>query len=571
MANPSDGAPVQASARVVSAERDGERGGESTATVVVAFVANAVIAVAKTGAAMITGSASMLAEAVHSWADTGNEVFLLIADRRSRRPANPDHPLGHGREAYVWSMFAAIGLFAVGAGVSIVHGIQELFHPEPAEDLGIAYAVLAIAFVLEGVSFIKAVRQARGEAAESDQDVMDHVLRTSDPTLRAVVAEDAAALVGIVIAFLGVLAHQLTGSAVWDAVGSIAIGVLLAVVSIVLVDRNRRFLVGEAGRPELRDAVLRRLLSFDEIERVTYLRLEYVGPRSVYLVVSVDLRGDERETAVARRLDALEQRAISRSGVAGAVFTVSTPEEPSLLPAPGPAGSLDRIGHHLTRTGALVTEPDPSAPPAAGPHPQERATQPLPMTPPTTPLSSDTPFDVPRPPSSSDLAPTSPATLPYPTTQHPTTANPGPQHHHGPSVPPHAPSGYEQQHPVLPGQVVPMSHQQPYMPYGQPVGIPYGQGGVPYPPYGYRYVPPPVNGMAIAALVLGILWLYWLGSVLALIFGYIALAQVKKAPADAPQQGRGLAVAGVVLGWVGVAILLLPLLFFLVAVPMSGL
>jgi cation diffusion facilitator family transporter len=324
---PPEGTGRPASARVVSEET----GGESTGTVIVAFVANAVIAVAKTGAAMVTGSASMLAEAVHSWADTGNEVFLLIADKRSRRAADPTHPLGYGREAYVWSMFAAIGLFAIGAGVSIVHGISELFDPQPAEDVGIAYAVLAVAFVLEGVSFLKAVRQARGEAKASEQDVIEHVLETSDPTLRAVVAEDAAALIGIVIAFVGILGHQLTGSAVWDAAGSIAVGVLLAVVSIVLVDRNRRFLVGEAGRPELRDAVLRHLLTLDEVERVTYLRVEYVGPRSIYLVVSVDLQGDERETAVARRLDDLERRAVARPGVAGAVFTVSTPEEPSLL------------------------------------------------------------------------------------------------------------------------------------------------------------------------------------------------------------------------------------------------
>jgi hypothetical protein len=225
-----------------------------------------------------------------------------------------------------------------------------------------------------------------------------------------------------------------------------------------------------------------------------------------------------------------------------------------------------------------VTEPDPHAPPAAGMHPQEHATQPLPMTPPitppTTPLSSDTPFDALHPPSGSDLAPTSPATLPYPTSQYPTSQyptspGPDPQHQYGPSVPPHAPSGYEQQLPVLPGQVVPMSYQQPG--YPQPVGVPYGQVAAPYPPYGYRYVPPPVNGMAIAALVLGILWLYWIGSILALVFGYIALAEVKKAPAHVPQQGRGLAVAAVVLGWVGVATLALPFLFFLLALPFSGL
>ncbi|MCB7135100.1 cation diffusion facilitator family transporter [Cellulosimicrobium marinum] len=317
------------SPRVV--QGDAHEGGESTLTVVIAFVANALIAVAKSVAATLTGSASMLAEAVHSWADTGNEVFLLVADRRSRRPADPAHPLGYGREAYVWSMFAAIGLFAVGAGVSITHGIQELVHPEPAGSFGVAYAVLGLAFVLEGVSFLQARRQVRAEARRADQETLHHVLATSDPTLRAVFAEDAAALVGLVVAFAGVLAHQLTGSPVPDAIGSIVVGAVLAVVSVVLIDRNRRFLVGEAALPGTRDAVLRAIAAMPVVERVTYLRLEYVGPRSLYLVASVDLVGDEAEVSVARRLDELERAATRSSFVAGAVFTVSTPEEPSLL------------------------------------------------------------------------------------------------------------------------------------------------------------------------------------------------------------------------------------------------
>jgi cation diffusion facilitator family transporter len=304
--------------------------GDSTLTVVIAFVANAVIAGAKTVAAMVTGSASMLAEAVHSWADTGNEVFLLVADRRSRRAADTDHPLGYGREAYVWSMFAAIGLFAVGAGVSITHGIQELVHPEPADDFLVAYAVLALAFVLEGVSFLRARRQARDEARAADRDTLHHVLVTSDPTLRAVFAEDAAALVGLVVAFAGVLAHQLTGSPVPDAIGSIVVGLVLAVVSVVLIDRNRRFLVGEVALPATRAAVLQKVQELPEVERVTYLRLEFVGPRALYLVASVDLRGNEPEVSVARRLDDLERRVTSVPLIAGAVFTVSTPEEPSI-------------------------------------------------------------------------------------------------------------------------------------------------------------------------------------------------------------------------------------------------
>ncbi len=321
----SDAPPVTGSPRVVDTTKS-----TSTVTVVVAFLANLAVALAKSAAAVITGSASMVAEAVHSWADTGNEVFLLLADRRSRRQADRAHPLGFGREAYVWSMFAALGLFAVGAGVSITHGIQELVHPAPASSFAVAYVVLGIAFVLEGVSFLTSVRQARAEARDTEEEVLEHVLVTSDPTLRAVFAEDAAALAGLVVAFGGVLAHQLTGSPVPDAIGSIVVGLVLAVVSVVLIDRNRRFLVGEEANSRVRRAILDQLARYPEVESVTYLRLEYVGPRALYLVASVDLRGDAVESAVARTLDELERRATTIPIVAGAVLTVSTPEEQAL-------------------------------------------------------------------------------------------------------------------------------------------------------------------------------------------------------------------------------------------------
>src|SRR6478752_1092441 len=169
---------------------------QSSLTVWVAFVANLLIAAAKSVAALLTGSASLLAEAAHSWADTGNEVFLLIANKRSRRPPEPGHSLGYGREAYVWSLFAAMGLFVAGATVAVWHGVQELLDPRPASDFLIGYAVLAVAFVLEGVSFLQSVRQARAEAQVMELDVIEHVLATSDPMLRAVFAEDSAALVG---------------------------------------------------------------------------------------------------------------------------------------------------------------------------------------------------------------------------------------------------------------------------------------------------------------------------------------------------------------------------------------
>ncbi|WP_426594069.1 cation diffusion facilitator family transporter [Cellulomonas sp. McL0617] len=314
-----------------SADDDGPQD-ESVMTVVVAFVANILIAVAKSVAAAITGSASMLAEAAHSWADTGNEVFLLIAQRRAAKPADPTHPLGHGREVYVWSLFAAIGLFAVGAGVSITHGISELANPEPATDFGIAYAVLGVSALLEGASFFQASRQARRAAADRNRDLFEHVLATSDPTVRAVFFEDGAALVGLAIAFAGIGLHQVTGSATPDAIGSILVGVLLGVVAIVLIDRNRRFLVGQSADSELQDAALRDILRLTEVARVTELRLEYVGAGLLFVTGAVDLVGNPAEDEASHVLASVERRISANPHIVGALLSLSEPEDAALVP-----------------------------------------------------------------------------------------------------------------------------------------------------------------------------------------------------------------------------------------------
>src|SRR5690242_18501689 len=303
---------------------------ESLTTVLVAFGANVLIAVAKSAAAAVTGSASLVAEAAHSWADAGNEIFLLIANRRSRRPPDAAHPLGHGREAYVWSLFAALGLFVAGAAVSVTHGIQELINPEPADRFAVGYVVLAVSFVLEGVSFLQSVRQARPEAESMQRDLIEHVLATSDPTLRAVFFEDSAALIGLVIAAAGLGAHELTGSATPDAIGSILVGVLLAVVAVVLINRNRWFLVGQEADPRVRKAAIAALLDTPEVARVTYLRLEIVGPRMIFVIGDVDLTGDDTESHLAVRLRALEAKISSSPAVVGAVLSLSAPDEPTI-------------------------------------------------------------------------------------------------------------------------------------------------------------------------------------------------------------------------------------------------
>jgi cation diffusion facilitator family transporter len=301
---------------------------ESIRTVLVALGANAGVAVAKTVAGVVSGSASMIAEAAHSWADTGNEVFLLIADRRSKRPPDAQHPLGYGREAYMWSLLAAVGLFAGGAVVSVWHGVAGIIQGDSS--LGayqVAYLVLTIALVMEGTSLGRVVYQLRGEAEVYHRDLLEHALLTSDPTLRAVFAEDSAALIGIALAFGGIGLHQLTGNALWDCVASILIGLLLGVIAVVLVDRNRRFIAGEAGSSDLREAVVARIKALPDVAAVRFVRLIYVGPRRLFLVASVDLAGDAPESHVAKRLRRLECELESDPHIVEAVLTIADPDE----------------------------------------------------------------------------------------------------------------------------------------------------------------------------------------------------------------------------------------------------
>ncbi|CUR57435.1 Cation diffusion facilitator family transporter [metagenome] len=316
----------------MSEESPREGASESLVTVVVALLANALIAVAKSVAAVLTGSASMVAEAAHSWADAGNEIFLLIAERQGRRPRDESHPRGYGRDTYIWSLFAAVGLFTAGSVVSLWHGASQLTSEEGPENYLVNYVVLAIAFVLEGISFRQAVGQTRGEAASFGLRPLSFINRTSNPTLRAVFLEDFVALVGILLAAAGIGLHQLTGNPVWDALGSMAVGLLLGAAAVFLINRNRQFLVGQTVSPELWDRALQALLDRPDVDRVTYLHLEYVGASRCFLVAAVDLTGDDAEPLLAVRLRRLEAQIETREFVEDAVLTLSTPDEVALTP-----------------------------------------------------------------------------------------------------------------------------------------------------------------------------------------------------------------------------------------------
>ena len=299
-------------------------------TVVIAFLANVIVAIAKSIVAALTGSASMLAEAAHSWADAGNEIFLLIADKRADKQRDAAHPLGYGRDAYIFSLFAAFGIFTVGAVVSIQHGIQSLTAPEAMEDYALSYLVLGVAFLLEGFSFMQSILEGRRTAKKYGRGFFDYIVNGSNTTLRSVFFEDSAALLGLIIAGAGIGLHQVTGDPVWDAIGSIAIGVLLGGVALLLISRNRRYLLGASPSPAYRAQTITALLAHPEIERVTALYLEFSGPERLFLVASVDLVGDDHENDVARQLRRLEGDLEQDALIGKAVLTLSVSDEASI-------------------------------------------------------------------------------------------------------------------------------------------------------------------------------------------------------------------------------------------------
>jgi cation diffusion facilitator family transporter len=302
----------------------------STSPVIFAFVAGMLVAVAKTVAAVLTGSASMLAEAVHSWVDTATECFLIAAYFTARRPADARHPLGYGRESYVWSLFASLGMFIVGAEVGIWRGITQLGASEATAEYGFGYIVIAVSFVLEGASFGQALRFVRSRAGERDQGIVEHVFRTSDSQLRAVFTEDFLALVTLAIAASGMALHQVTGKVVYDAAGSILIGVLMGAAGLMLINLNRRFLAGMPLTTEQRTVVLGLLKKATGIDRVTFLFTEFIGPDRILLAARVSIAGDHTQAQLAHILRKLEQEIMTNKHVGQVILTLATPEDDAL-------------------------------------------------------------------------------------------------------------------------------------------------------------------------------------------------------------------------------------------------
>jgi cation diffusion facilitator family transporter len=272
---------------------------ESLGSVFAALAANTAIAAAKGTAAALTGSPALLAETLHTAADAGNEVFLWIAVRRSRHAPDASHPFGYGPERYYWALIAAIGMFLVGGALSVWEGITALIHPRPLEDFWVGVGVLVVALVLDGMSRVVAVRTLRRQAAARHVTVGKLLRESPDPTVVTVYLEDSIDVAGAALALLALVLHRVTGSALPDALATLAIGLMLGFVALRLTGRNRRLLTNQAVPERYVEALRRRLVEVPGIAGVASLEAVYLGPGEVLVTADVTLEDGQDAQAVA--------------------------------------------------------------------------------------------------------------------------------------------------------------------------------------------------------------------------------------------------------------------------------
>ena len=279
--------------------------GSTARAILYAFLANAGIALAKTWAAWLTGSGSMLAEAIHSYADAGNQVLLFLGLRQSTRPPDSEHPLGYGKLSYFWSFIVAVLLFSMGGLFSIYEGIHKLQEPEPLSQVWVALLVLVFAMVLEGFSLFGCLREIRNvRASRSFRDWLKH---TRSSELVVVLGEDIAALLGLVLAFAFVSMASLTNNPTYDAFGSISIGVVLITVSIFVATRVRSLLVGRSADPLIQEAIENIIGQEPDIEKVFNTITMQFGPDTM-LAAKIKMRSGLDIDAAVDSINALERR-----------------------------------------------------------------------------------------------------------------------------------------------------------------------------------------------------------------------------------------------------------------------
>ncbi len=279
---------------------------QSSRVVTAALIGNVLVATTKFAAALITGSSAMMSESVHTVADTGNELLLLYGLRRAARPPDADHPFGHGRELYFWSFVVALLVFALGAGVSIYEGVSHVQHPVVINNPAVNYAVLAMALLFESGSWWVALGEFR--AAKGGLGYLQAVRQSKDPATFIVLAEDTGAILGILIAFAGTVAGELLRRPALDGAASIAIGVLLALIALVLARETKGLLIGEPARSELVSSICRMAREHAGVERSNGLFTVHIGPRQVVAALSIKFQDALTAAEVESIVADLEER-----------------------------------------------------------------------------------------------------------------------------------------------------------------------------------------------------------------------------------------------------------------------
>lgn len=303
-----------------------------TKAIVAALGANLAIAVSKFVAFAFSGSSSMLAEGVHSVADSGNQALLLLGGRKAKKEATEEHPFGYGRERYIYGFLVSIVLFTIGGVFALYEGYEKVRHPHEIEAWYWPIGVLVFAIIAEGFSFRTAVKESN--EVRGKQTWGQFIRTAKAPELPVVLLEDLGALVGLVLALVGVGLSLITGNGVWDGIGTLCIGALLVVIAIVLASETKSLLLGEAAGPEVVARIREAVVDGDTVSRVIHMRTLHLGPEELLVAAKVAVQHDDTATEIARAIDAAEARIREAEPIARVIYLEpDIYREPSADPA----------------------------------------------------------------------------------------------------------------------------------------------------------------------------------------------------------------------------------------------
>lgn len=308
----------------------------SKKAILAAFLANLGIAIAKFVGFLITGASSMLAESIHSLADTTNQGLLVLGGKQAARPATPEHPFGYGRDRYFWAFVVAMVLFLVGGLFAIYEGVEKLRDPHEISSPAVAFAILGVAVVLELFSLRTAVREAR--PYRGSQSWVAYIRRSKSPELPVVLLEDLGALLGLLFALGGLTLTEVTGDAAWDGAATLLIGLLLVGIAAILVVEMKSLLIGESATPEHEAAIQAAIAATPDVRGLIHMRTLHLGPDELLVAAKIDLPPDLTATRITAAIDAAEGRIRAAVPIARVIYLEPDLREPSPQ-APGSAGS----------------------------------------------------------------------------------------------------------------------------------------------------------------------------------------------------------------------------------------